>query len=287
VLRYLGSMLIVAMALVLTCALAAILGADLVQRMSAVGWRLTVFDAVGAVGRQPPVLAAALEDADSGKPAPRVRLALRLENDWTGWMTTNSAGLAGVRQVAGLPAGMYGFRAGLSELHPRLDVWSAGTVWIWPADAPVVWIDSSALVPVGGKAEDLPRRALLPAAAVAADALKVLATGRRPVYLVASQAAEYGPVRRRIKALGLPLGPAFWIMPGREAKYLNDLAQTWPRVDAAAVCSPELLKAARQAKAPVRQVPSAGDSGAAAQRAWREVSDPMSMPSGGGRIPGR
>ncbi|MBE3069171.1 MAG: hypothetical protein IMZ66_02940, partial [Planctomycetes bacterium] len=233
--RYLGPILIVVMALGLTCGVAAVLVGGLAERLTAGADRLTVFDSVAATGDRGPVIRAALADADSGRAIPGALMAIRLENDWTTWTRTNATGVATRRGPAGLRAGMYGFRAGLSELHPRLDVWGPGTVWVWLPGTRVVWIDAAALVPAGGA--DLPAAAAQDLAAH----VQVLAQGRRAVYLVTSDAADYAAVRRRLRMLGFPLGPAYWVSAGRELRLLKDLAQMWPRVDGAVLCGAEMV----------------------------------------------
>lgn len=281
--RYLGPILIVVMALALAGGLAAVLVGSLAARLTAGADRLTVFDSVAAVGDRGPVIRAALADADSGRAIPWALMAVRLENDWTGWARTNAVGLATLRGPAGLRPGMYGFRTGLSELHPRLDVWGPGTVWVWPAETPVVWIDAAALLPAGG--------ADLPAAQAQGLAARVqaLAQGRRAVYLVTSDAAAYVPVRRGLRALGLPLGPAYWVGTGSELRFLKDLARMWPHVDAAVLCGPEALAAAARLKVPSWQVPPADVAGesSAAEEAWREVRLSLAAPAGGSDLNGR
>jgi len=283
VIRYLGPILIVVMALALAGGLAAVLVGSLAERLTAGADRLTVFDSVAAVGDRGPVIRAALADADSGRAIPWALMAVRLENDWTGRARTNEVGLATLRGPAGLRPGMYGFRTGLSELHPRLEVWGAGTVWVWPAETRVVWIDAAALLPAGGA--DLP----VPAARDLAAHVQVLAQGRRAVYLVASDAADYAAVRRRLRMLGLPLGPAYWVSTGREVRLLKDLAQMWPRVDGAVLCGAEMVAAAARLKVPTWQVPAAGAVGEviAGEEVWRVVRLSLAAPAGGSDLNGR
>jgi len=105
------------------------------------------------------------------------------------------------------------------------------------------------------------------------DAVKTLAGGRLPVYLVSADAQGYASARRRLKAYGAPPGPAFWVIPGKERSRLLGLKGVWPRVHAAVVCDTKMREAAAKAGVTVREAPSADAlSGPAETRnAWRRI----------------
>ena len=277
--RYLGYVLIAVIALALAATIAAILivgMADGVTDRSDV--YLTVFDGVGAVDGNRPVLRAVIEGPGSDRPLGLYRLAFRFDGGWTGWMWIQKGGLAGQVGPADLPPGPHRYHAGTHELHRRLDVTGAGTVWIWPKQTPVLWVDAEAVVPVtaasGGVDEPPP-----PWMAEVADVLKTLAVAGRPVYLVSSDARGYAAARRRLRGWGVPAGPAFWVVPDRPPSRFEGLKAVWPSVRGAVAASAETAQAMERLGVPVVQVPPAAEPGDpdALRLAWRSALERFSM----------
>ena len=278
--RYLGLVLIVLIALGLAAGVGVILLRSLPERQA---MRLTVFDGVAAVGGSAPRLRAMLEDADRGKPIFFTRLVVRFPEGWTAHTWSSSGGLSSPVGPTGLGAGPHDYTVGLPETHFRLDAFAHAAVWVCPADMEVVWFDAAAIVAMGGA---------VPAAATApprdlgdvVDAVKMLATGRQAVYLVAADPAGYASARRRLAETKVPPGPAFWVRPGDEELRLQGLQQVWPRVEGAVVGTPAIVRAAERLRVRTRLVPCAGvpEPRAVVIGAWRDAVERLSVPRGMG-----
>jgi hypothetical protein len=277
VLRYLGFALIILIALGLAAGVGVVLLRGMPDRQAI---RLTVFDGVAAVGGPAPRLRAMLEDADAGKPVCFATLIVRSPEGWTGRTWSSSNGVCLSAGPSGLSAGPHDFAVGVPELTARLDAYSHGTVWVRPAETEMVWLDAAAIVPTGG-AEVALAAAPSPAPDVV-DAVKMLASGRQAVYLVAADAAEYASVRQRLAERRVPLGPAFWVKPGVELSRLQGLKQVWPRVAAGVVCTAALAKAAETLGVHMWFVPIAGgpELRPAVMGAWREAVEQLTVPRG-------
>jgi len=287
VFRYLGCILVVVMSLALVGGLAWILFDRLAGRLTAdPALRLTAFDGIAPVGGPPPRLRAQMEGSGPGRPGEYHWLVMRLEDGWSAWSWISRGGRSQTLGPEGLRTGRHRFVAGLPELLPRLDLSAAATVYAWPPEDPVIWFDAAAIVPArGGRLvagapprppEDVRGRV---------DAVKTLASGRLPVYLVAADAQGYASARRRLEACGAPPGPAFWVIPGQEGSRLLGLKQVWPHVHAAVVCDPVLRKAAAGAKVPIQEAPSADALPGPAEtgEAWRRILETLTArPPGGG-----
>ncbi len=288
--RYLGSILIVVMVLVLVVSLGVILLDRVAVRLSAEAvLRLTAFDGIGPAGGPPPRLRAWIEGVQPGRPPGYVWLVTRFEDGWSAWGWLNPHGLCRTLGPRDLTAGTYRVVVGPPEVCPRLDLVAAATVYVRPQDEAVIWFDAGAIVPAVG----------VPAAGVAAgraavdrppegvrdivDVVKTLASGRLPVYLVSADASGYALARRCLKAYGAPPGPAFWVIPGKERSRLLGLKRVWPRVDAAVVCDPALRAAAAGVKVAVREAPSADVLAhpAETRRAWRGIRETLTAGQGG------
>ena len=294
--RYLGSILIVVMVLVLVVSLGVILLDRVAVRLSAEAvLRLTAFDGIGPDGGPPPRLRAWIEGVQPGRPPGYVWLVTRFEDGWSAWGWLNPHGLCRTLGPRDLTAGTYRVVVGPPEVRPRLDLVAAATVYVRPQDEAVIWFDAAAIVPAvgthpAGGAAGRPRRA--GRAAVdrppegvrdIVDVVKTLASGRLPVYLVSADASGYASARRRLKAYGAPPGPAFWVIPGKERSRLLGLKRVWPRVDAAVVCDPTLRAAAAGVKVAVREAPSADALAhpAETRRAWRGIRETLTAGQGG------
>jgi len=280
VFRYLGYVLIAVIAVALAAAIAVILVvgvADGVTGGSDV--YLTVFDGVGAVGGHRPVLRAFIEGPGGDRPLGQYRLAIRFDDGWTGWMWIQKGGLAGQVRSADLSPGLHRYHVGTHELHRRLDVIGTGTVWVWPKQTPVLWVDAAAVVPAtaGAGGADEPPPAWL---ADAVDVLKTLAVTARPVYLVSSDARGYAAVRRRLRGRGVPAGPAFWVIPDRPSSRFEGLRAIWPSVRGAVAASAETAQVIERLGVPVAQVPPAAEPGDpdALRRAWRSALERFTTP---------
>jgi hypothetical protein len=278
VLRYLGFALIVLMALGLTAGIALVLLRSLPERQA---MRLTVFDGVAAVGGDAPRLRAMLEDADTGKPILFTRLVVRFSHGWTDHTWSSSGGLSVSVGPTGLSAGPHDYTVGLSEMDCRLDVYSHGTVWVFPADTPVVWFDAAAICPMGEGAAAAPAPAAL---GDVADAVKTLAAGRQAVYLIDADAAGYASVRQRLAGVRMPPGPAYWVRPGDEPARLQGLKQVWPDVEGAVVSAPAIAAAVERLRVRTSGVPRAGglEPRAAVVGAWSDAVQRLSVPRGTG-----
>jgi hypothetical protein len=278
VLRYLGFALIVLMALGLTAGIAVVLLRSLPERQA---MRLTVFDGVAAVGGDAPRLRAMLEDADTGKPILFTRLVVRFSHGWTEHTWSSSGGLSVSPGPTGLSADPHDYTVGLSEMDFRLDVYSHGTVWVFPADTPVVWFDAAAICPMGEGAAAAPPPAVL---GDVADAVKTLAAGRQAVYLIDAEAAGYASVRQRLAGLRMPPGPAYWVRPGDEPARLQGLKQVWPDVEGAVVSAPAIAAAVERLRVRTSGVPRAGgpEPRAAVVGAWSDAVQRLSVPRGTG-----
>lgn len=279
-LRYVGLALVVFTATGLAVALGVVL-VQAVPDRDPLG--LTVFDGIAAVGGAAPRLRAVLQDADTGKPIGATSLTVRFADGWTGRTWTSDNGISSSVGPGGLAAGPHDYAIGLPEATPRLDVYAHGTVWVRPADTPVVWIDAAAIVPMGQAA--VPAAAPdAPAARGVLDALKTLAVGRGPVYLVRAEAAGYASARRALGERGAPPGPAFWIRPADGPSRLQGLRGVWPRVGAALVCTPDLAQACEALGVPAFPVPPAGSAEprAVIVGAWRDAIErwPVPLPAG-------
>jgi hypothetical protein len=278
VLRYLGFALIVLMALGLTAGIAVVLLRSLPERQA---MRLTVFDGVAAVGGDAPRLRAMLEDADTGKPILFTRLVVRFSHGWTDHTWSSSGGLSVSLGPTGLGAGPHDYTVGLSEMDLRLDVYSHGTVWVFPADTPVVWFDAAAICPMGDGAAAAPPPAPL---GDVADAVKTLAAGRQAVYLIDADAPGYASVRQRLAGLRMPPGPAYWVRPGDEPARLQGLKQVWPDVEGVVVSAPAIVAAVERLRVRTSRVPRAGgpEPRAAVVGAWSDAVQRLSVPRGTG-----
>ena len=281
--RYLGPILIVVMALGLVAGIAVILVGPLAGRLAAdPALCLTVFDGIGAVGGDPPRIRAVIGGSEPGRPAKFHWLVARFQDGSSAWAWIRPDGLSRTVAPRGLTTGAYRFVVGLPEVQPRLDVSAAGTVYVWPQSESVIWFDAAAIVPACGV------RLVAECAAGGrsgevldiVDAVKTLASGRLPVYLVSADAQGYASARRRLKAYGAPPGPAFWVIPGKERSRLLGLKGVWPHVHAAVVCDPIMGEAAARAGVTVREAPSAdalsirtrtGPGPAETRRAWRRI----------------
>lgn len=276
-LRYLGFALIVFVALGLTAGIAVVLLRSLPERQA---MRLTVFDGVAAVGGDAPRLRAMLEDADTGKPILFTRLVVRFSHGWTDHTWSSGGGLSVSVGPPGLSVGPHDYTVGLSEMDFRLDVYSHGTVWVFPAETPVLWFDAAAILPMGEGAAAAPPAAL----GEVADAVKILAVGRQAVYLIDAQAAGYASVRQRLAGLRIPPGPAYWVRPGDELGRLQGLKQVWPGVEGAVVSAPAVAAAVERLRVRTSGVPRAGgpEPRAAVASAWSDAVERLSRPRGTG-----
>ena len=242
VVRYLGYLLIGLMALAMAFGAAFLLFGNLAERLAVPGnTRLVVFDDVVADGA-PVRVRVFLESLDDARPLDGTWLVARMPDRWTEPIGTDGRGLASSSPRGGLAAGRHELPAGYPETRPRLDVLAAGTAWILAHGERVVWIDARAVVrpaAITGSAvrvrpEDM---------AAAGAAIKTVAEGRQPVYLVAAGAEDYAAIRGALKESDLPAGPAWWVRPGGEAGALAALAKASTGVDAALVCGAELQTA--------------------------------------------
>ncbi len=274
--RYLGAILIVVMALALAAGLAVILFGSVAGRLTSDPvLRLTAFDGIGAVGGAPPRIRAMIGGSEPGRPAEFRWLVARFEDGSSAWAWISSNGLSRTVGPRGLTVGAYRFVVGLPEVEPRLDVSAGGTVYMWPQTESVIWFDAAAIVPACGVRVVAGGAAAGPSDEVSdvVGAVKTLASGRLPVYLVSADAQGYASARRRLKAYGAPPGPAFWVIPGKERSRLLGLKGVWPRVHAAIVCDPKIREAAARVKVPVREAPSADalPGPAETRNAWRRI----------------
>ena len=278
--RYVGLALLVCMTVGLTAALGVILVQSVPERLPI---RLTAFDGIAAVGGAAPRLRAALEDADTGKPVGAdTWLAMRCEGGWAALGWTSANGFSAAVGPSGLGAGPHGYTAGLPETSPRLDVYARGTIWVKPADTPVVWVDAAAIVPTG-------QGEPAPSPAVVRDrlgVLKTLAAVRDPVYLVRAEPAGYAAVRRGLAELEVPPGPAFWIRPVEESPRLHGLKSVWPRVRGAVVVAPALAEAVGRLGVSAAVVPPAAgpETPTVVIGAWRDAAGLLSVPLSGGTV---
>ncbi len=122
--------------------------------------------------------------------------------------------------------------------------------------------------------------------AAAAPAIKTIAEGRQPVYLVAAKAEEYAAIRRALKESGLPDGPAWWLTPGREAAGLAGLAKASTGIDAVLLCGTDLTAGAAAVTGNLMRVPAAGQAAAAPDDkviGWQEVVEKLSSQGRAGR----
>ena len=308
-LRYLGFALIVFMALGLAAGIAVVLLRSMPERQA---MRLTVFDGVAAVGGDAPRLRAMFEDADTGKPILFTRLVVRFSHGWTDHTWSSSGGLSVSLGPTGLSAGPHDYTVGLSEMDLRLDVCSHGTVWVFPADTPVVWFDAAAICPMGegaaatqlGEGGGMPtpllrghaldKGEIMPSERRAGhatrenqdsplrevvDAVKTLAAGRQAVYLIDAEAAGYASVRQRLAGLRMPPGPAYWVRPGDEPARLQGLKQVWPGVEGAVVSAPAIAAAVERLRVRTSGVPRAGgpEPRAAVVGAWSDAVQRLSV----------
>ena len=277
-LRYLGSALIVLLALGLAAGVGVILCRSLPERPE---MRLTVFDGVAALGGNAPRLRAMLEDPETGKPVLFTRLVVRFPDGWTGQAWSSSGGLSASVGPTGLSAGRHDYTVGLSEVEAPLGAVGRGTVWVLPADTPVMWLDAAAIVPMG-EAEAAGTVWLSTTQGDVVDAVKMLATGRQAVYLVAAEAAGYASARRRLADLRVPPGPVFWVRPRDGLSRLQGLQQVWPSVAGAVVSAPVIAAAAERLRVRTGRVPCAGGPERRADvfDAWREAVERLSVPRG-------
>jgi len=282
--RYLGYILIVVSALGWSIGVIAILIGQFGDRLgSGAAMELAGFDRP-MVARGPPVaLCGFLLDAD-GIPSCEGLLVFRFEDGWTAQAPLGcDDGIACVNSPAGLSVGAHRFTVDLPDARPRLDVRGYGTAWAWPADTRVVWIDVAAVFPLSEAARtDGKVGALRDEAAL--GAVKTLAAGRLPVYLVCGQMRVYPSVRRLVEMCGAPRGPVVWVKPGSEAASLAGTRGVWPRIDVAALSTPALADAAGRLKIEVRRAPQAGQSPGASPGAasWEDVLRGLPAPAGAG-----
>ena len=285
--RHLGSILVAVMALVLTACVAVILAMGLVERLRAPPEiHLTVFDGVAALGRHPPRIRAEIRGARPGRPFASPWMVARFEDGWSAWLWVNANGQTSQAGRPGLGRGSHRYTVGLSELEDRMDVVGEGTVWIWPHEDAVVWLDAGAIVSLSPRADETAEAG--GAARDAVDAVKTLASGRHPVYLVAADGQGYASARRRLQLCGVPPGPAFWVTPGKELSRLLGLKQVWPTIDGAVVCDPAVREAAAKLNVPVYPVPPAGAVAGTteARDAWRGVLERVTARRAGSGVKG-
>jgi hypothetical protein len=258
VVRYLGYVLVAVVALALAFGVGAILFGNLAERLAVPGnMRLVVFDEVVAQGA-PVHVRAFLQSLDDGRPMASTSLVARTPDGWTNTFQTDRDGLLDGQIHNGLAAGRLDVSVGFPETSPRLDVLAKGSAWVLPRGGHVIWIDARAVVrpptiagsPVRVRPEDLES---------AGGAIKTVAEGRQPVYLVLSKAEEYGAIRRGLAESGLPEGPVWWVHPAYEAGNLAILKKASSAVDAALVTSDKLEAAVRPLAANVMRVPAAGE----------------------------
>lgn len=279
-LRYLGSILIVVIVIGLAAGEGLILTGGLSEREA---MRLTVFDGIAALGGDPPRLRSFLEDAETGKPILYTGLVVRFAEGWMGHAWSSDKGYSWTVGPAGLAAGAHDFTIGLPETHPRLDVSAHGTVWVLPTDAPVLWVDAAAIVPMSqGPPAAAPESPSPQDTPQILELLRTLATGREAVYLVAADPGGYALTRRRLAELKVPRGPSFWVRPKDEVSRLLGLKQVWPRADGAVIATATFVSAAERAAVRVAQVPRAGgpEGSAAVIGAWRDAVQRLSASPG-------
>ena len=250
--------------------------------------QLTVLDVAARPSPAPLRCRALLRDARTGRPIGPARLVLRFEDGWTqpGW--ANARGRARFVRPGGLSAGCFWYEVHWPEQAPFLDVRARGTVWVLPAEAPILWVDAGAVLPKDpGEAP--------PAAAL--SVLNVLARRYALVYLVVGDADQYVRARRRLAApdvAGRAPGMPFWV--DAAARDLRRLRGVWPKVAAALLAAPRLRPQVAAADVAVLAVPPAGgppqategggeggpegaDEAEAAQR-WRRVGAELGTPAG-------
>ncbi len=273
-LRYLGALLIVVVAAALTAAIAAVLMGEVVASLRP--WpvvRVTAFDGVGPVDGPAPRLRAVFEGPSGGRPLSDPWVVFRLcggSDGWAGWGWMGRRGLAQRAGPAGLRPGRHRYRVGLPETSRRLDLEAEATIWIWPAETRVLWVDASALVP-GDGTTGAGRDAEPPDSLAAAfEPLRALAAGARCIYLVAAEPRRYAAVRRRLGAWKAPPGPAFWVVPDRIPSRLAGLKGVWPQVVGVVVAEKTVAEAAACLGLTVVRVPAADAPAGpeARRRAW-------------------
>ncbi|HUU08944.1 MAG TPA: hypothetical protein VM431_00210 [Phycisphaerae bacterium] len=284
--RHLGSILVAVMALVLTACVAVILAMGLAERLRAPPEiHLTVFDGVAALGRHPPRIRAEIRGARPGRPFASPWMVARFEDGWSAWLWVNNNGQTSRAGRPGLGRGSHRYTVGLSELEDRMDVVGEGTVWVWPREDAVVWLDAGAIVSLLPLADEKTADAAM---RDAVDAVKTLASGRHPVYLVAADGQGYASARRRLQKCGAPPGPAFWVTPGKEPSRLLGLKGVWPTIDGAVVCGPAVRKAVEKLGVPVYPVPPATVAAGTteARDAWRSALERVTARRAGSGVKG-
>lgn len=262
-LRYLGYVLVVVAMVGLAAGIAVALLVDLGHRVALDrGLRLTALDVVAPQDARWVRTLAVLRDRRTGQAVPRTVLVFRFADGWGGAGYAGDAGVGSCRRPGALPVGGHPFEVTLPEERPLLDVRSSATVWVRPAEAPVVWVDASA---VGGAAPAASSGRADPAA----ETLKGLASRYQLVYLVAGDLDRYEAARERTSAL-VP-GATIWIGPGGGAWRLSAVQAAWPKVAAALAAGQEFRDEAAARHVPVLAVPGAGDASDEAAGLWREV----------------
>jgi hypothetical protein len=291
VFRYLGCIVIALMAVGLAGAVALVLGGEAADALAGRPVvRLTAFDGVGAVGGDPPRLRAAFEGAGGRMPLEVHWAVVRFPDGRAEWAWVTARGLSAPYGPADLGPGRHRWRIGLPETHPRLDVTASADAWVWPATAPVVWVDAAAVVPSGAGAAEAAEAAGGPPpwAGAVLDPLNALAGRYHVVYLVAVDARGYAAVRRRLTAWGAPAGPAFWVIPERTFGRLKGLHGVWPAVAGAVAARDDLGHEAGRVGVPVERVPAAGEAVTPAARAdaWARALQRLTTHEAGGRSKG-
>jgi hypothetical protein len=266
VLRHLALVFIVVMAAGMLAAVGWLLVGGLAERVGpAADLRLTALDVLAAPSPDRVRGLAVLEDA-RGRRVRSLALFFRFDDGYVGSAWVNPEGLAVCVRQGGQTAGRHAYEVFVSELLPQVGLCARASAWVEPTQTPVLWMDAAAVVPIG--AEEAP------ASAEARRALQTLASGRRVVYLVAAEAADYAAARERIGEADLPEGPVLWVEPGTEENTLWPLGRTWPNVVGAVLASERLVQAAKRARAETFLVRPAGETGsvpAARLSSWNEV----------------
>jgi hypothetical protein len=274
------------MALALAAGVGLLLFGGMAERLAAPGSvRLVAFDeAIGP--REEFRVRAYLEDADYARPVAGFLLMGRLPDGRALALGTDAGGVATSGRLPGPALGVYDFLVEYPDTHPRLDIQAHGTLYVLAPETRVFWVD--ALAVVLGRGVPRPAGQAGFASEVAVAAMKTVAAGRQPVYLVAAKAEEYALIRDRLDASGLPDGPAVWIEPRNESMKVERLKRSLPNVDGAVLCSEGLAKLAQGRGVTTVRVAPAGPAAAPADGAvsWSEVVEKWPARTGSGRETG-
>ncbi len=263
VLRSFGYVLIGVLVLALAAGVTLSLASDLSRWVLArEEVRLTALDVPAPSSPAPAYAMAVLETAGETSHGPWLRFYF--EDEWTGRGWVNPLGLARCARPGGLQDGKYRCEVYMPEQLPLLGVRAAATVWVRPAETPVLWVDAAALL---APAPDIP----VPQAA--RRALADPANTATPVYLVGGTAGAYDRARQRLAEADLPPGPAVWLVPGAASRYLGWIRSRWPNVRGAIVAEGEAAEVVGGLVRPVVRVPAAAEDGTEtdAARRWRDA----------------